>query len=410
VTADQLQAAAGLDFAGDELMFNPFDPDFRAEPYPFYKRLREADPVHLTPLGNWILTRYEDVNAILRDPRLSSDFRNSLTLEELNVPGRFEDDRQPSMLFLDPPDHTRLRNLVHKAFTARRIERLRERVHQVVDELLGAARDKGEMDVVDDLAYPLPVTIICDMLGVPVKDQETFAGWSLDLVATLDPIVPPDLMEKALESSDAFREYFLALIPERRAHPTDDLLSALIAAEDEGNKLTEDELLVTLILLLVAGHETTVNLISNGTLALLRNRDQLELLRSDPALARPAIEELLRYDSPVQFIARIPMEDIEIGGKKVQKGRELIGVIAAANRDPAQFADPEKLDVTRQDNRHLAFSGGAHFCLGASLARLEGQIAITSLLREFPKIELAGDPQPRATLTLKGLSSLPVSL
>ncbi|HET7483736.1 MAG TPA: cytochrome P450 [Actinomycetota bacterium] len=392
--------------------FDPFDPEFKRDPYPTYHSLRETDPVHETPLGNYVLTRYADVVSILRDPSMSSDFRNSTTYAQFREmsPTLFED-RQPSLLFLDPPDHTRLRTLVNKAFTARRIEQLRDRVDEVVDELLGRARTGGEMDVVEDLAYPLPVTVISEMLGVPAEDHRLFRSWSQDLVATLDPIVPPDRVERAMRSSDAFREYFRALIAQRRSAPSDDLLSALIEAEDQGKQLTEEELLITLVLLLVAGHETTVNLISNGVFALLTNRDQWERLVADPSLIRTAIEELLRFDSPVQFIGRVAMHDLELDGVSIDKGKELIGLLGAANRDPGQFADPDRLDITRSDNRHLAFSGGAHFCLGASLARLEGQIAIGALAREFPAMELIDTAPPhRETMTLRGLASLKVAI
>ena len=405
-----MTAADGSGTEVEAPFFNPFDPDFKRDPYPSVRELRETEPVHQTPLGNYILTRYADVVSILRDPSMSSDFRNSVTFQQFReLSPTIPEDRQPSLLFLDPPDHTRLRTLVNKAFTARRIEQLRLRVQEVVDELIAAARERGEMDIVEDLAYPLPVTVICEMLGVPSEDHKFFKSWSQDLVATLDPIVPPERIERALKSSDAFRGYFKELISKRRSALNGDLLSALIQAEDEGQQLTEEELLITLVLLLVAGHETTVNLISNGMFALLQNPDERTRLLDDPSLIRSAIEELLRYDSPVQFVGRITMRDYEIGGMPIEKGRELIGVLGSANRDPDQFEDPERLDISRADNRHLAFSGGAHFCLGASLARLEGQIAIGALVREFPEMELTdADPPRRETLTLRGLASLPV--
>jgi cytochrome P450 len=409
---DAYVTEADVSTGAENVFFNPFDPEFKRDPYPSYHALRESDPVHQTPLGNYVLTRYADVVSILRDPTMSSDFRKSITYEQFRqLSPTIPEDRQPSLLFLDPPDHTRLRTLVNKAFTARRIEQLRRRVEEVVEECLTAARERGEMDVVEDLAYPLPVTVICEMLGVPAEDHKLFKSWSLDLVATLDPIVPPERVERAMKSSDAFAAYFKKLIAKRRTDHSDDLLSALIQAEDEGKQLTEEELLITLVLLLVAGHETTVNLISNGMFALLQNPKQSDRLREDPSLIRTAIEELLRYDSPVQFIARITTRDYEVGGLNIEKGRELIGLLGAANRDPAQFDEPDQLDIARGDNRHLAFSGGAHFCLGASLARLEGQIAIGALVREFPDMELKDpDPPHRETLTLRGLASLPVTL
>lgn len=395
----------------EDWFFNPFDPDVHANPYPTYSRLRTTDPVHQSPFGGLILTRYADIAQVLRDPRMSSDFRNiELPFDVVQGPAQQLEERQPSMLFLDPPDHDRLRNLVHKAFTARRIERLRSTISAVVDDLIARARERGRMDLVADFAYPLPVTIICDLLSVPVEDQEVFRKWSRDLVQTLDPIVTQETMMQALASGDAFKDYFRKLIDERRKDPQDDLLSALIAAEDEGNKLTEEELLVTLTLLLVAGHETTVNLISNGMHALLTHRDQWELLKSDSSITRSAIEELLRFDSPVQFVARIPTEDVEIDGHHVVKHREIVCILGAANRDPAQFTEPDRLALRRADNRHLAFSAGTHFCLGASLARLEGQIAISALADQLPDIELDGPIERRPTVTLRGLDRLPVSI
>jgi cytochrome P450 len=315
-----------------------------------------------------------------------------------------------TMLFLDARVQTRLRALVSKAFTARVVEGMRPRAQAVVEALLNEALARGEMDVVADLAYPLPLTVICEMLGVPVADHALFRQWSADLVLTLDPILSPEVLAGANRATSGFAEYFRGLMAERRAHPGGDLLTALIAAEDEGRSLTEDELLSMCILLLVAGHETTVNLISNGILALLRNRDQLERLRAEPALIRTTVEELLRYDSPVQLTGRIPLEELEIGGKRIGKGQEVVALTGAANRDPAQFPDPDRLDLGRSENRHIAFGAGVHFCLGAPLARVEGQIAIGSLVRRAPKIELAAEElQWRETVTLRGLKRLPVA-
>ncbi|MDQ3876739.1 MAG: cytochrome P450 [Actinomycetota bacterium] len=391
--------------------FNPFDPAVHADPYPTYKALREQDPVHRSPFGGTLLTRYSDIARVLRDPRMSSDFRKiELPFDVVQGPAQQLEERQPSMLFLDPPDHDRLRNLVHKAFTARRIERLRSRIVEVVEDLIARGAEKPEMDLVADFAYPLPVAIICDLLSVPLEDQAIFKHWSRELVQTLDPIVSQETIERALEAGDAFKDYFRVLIGKRKADPQDDLLSALIAAEDEGTKLTEEELLVTLTLLLVAGHETTVNLISNGMFALLRNRDQWDRLIRQPSLIKTAVEELLRYDSPVQFAARIPLDDVDIDGHRVEKRHEIVCILGAANRDPEQFADPDKLDIGRPDNRHLAFSAGTHFCLGASLARLEGQIAIAALAAKLPDLELASEGiSRRPTVTLRGLEHLQVT-
>jgi cytochrome P450 len=317
------------------------------------------------------------------------------------------------MLDRDPPDHTRLRGLVSKAFTPRVVEALRPHIQTIVDGLLDRVRGAGKMDLVEDFAYPLPVIVICEMLGVPLEDRERFKTWGLDIARGLDAIwLPPDsdVARRSVAARHELAEYFRDLIGRRRTEPRADLLSGLIAAEEAGDKLSEEELLATCILLLVAGHETTVNLIGNGTLALLRNPDQLERLRRQPDLIGAAVEELLRYDGPVQRTARIPSEDVVIGGRTIPKGEMVMPFMGAADRDPAQFPDPDRLDIARADNRHLAFGWGIHFCLGAPLARVEGQIAIGTLVRRLPDLALATErPEFRQSLTLRGLSSLPVS-
>jgi cytochrome P450 len=289
------------------------------------------------------------------------------------------------------------------------IEELGPYMREVVDGLLDEAAERGTFDVVTGLAHPLPVAVICHMLGVPASDEPLFAGWSEDLVHTLDPMVPPEVMRRGNDATVAFEAYFRELIAERRRRPGPDLLTALIAAEEAGDRLSEQELLTTLILLLVAGHETTVNLIGNGTLALLKNPDQLRRLREDPGLIRSGVEELLRYDSPVQFTGRVALEPVEFGDVKVGKGQQVVALLGAANRDPAQFADPDRLDVGREDNRHIAFGGGVHFCLGAALARAEGRVAIAQLVDRFPGLELNGEPERKTTITLRGLRHMPVT-
>jgi cytochrome P450 len=397
-------------------------PEFREDPYQFFHLLREHEPVHQTPMGVYMLSRYADASAIVRDPALSNNERNSdlyQAFREANPehgPGPFDDEfGQAVILFLDPPDHTRLRGLVSKAFTPKVIGQLRPRIQQLVDELLDAvvARGDGRMDVVTDLAYPLPVVIICELLGVPPEDHATFQGWSSDLAHSIDPdpLISSEQHERISEAADAFLEYFMALIERRRRDPGDDLLSALIAAEEGGDRLSETELLATGLFLLIAGHETTVNLIGNGTLALLRNRDQLERLQSDPDLDHNAIEELLRYDSPVTFTQRITLADYQVGDVTIPARQQVIPILAAANRDPDVFAEPDRLELGRENaNRHLAFGGGHHFCLGAALARLEGQVAIPTLVRRLPKLELDDIPERRDTFTLRGLTRLPVTI
>ncbi|HEY2959659.1 MAG TPA: cytochrome P450 [Actinomycetota bacterium] len=400
--------------SSDTLAFNPFLPEVHEDPYPLYRRLRQADPVHRSELGFWVLTRHADVLALLRDPRTSRDPRRSERVEALRSSvevGRLLDEEEaaPSMLFVDPPDHTRLRTLVNKAFTPAAVERLRPRVEQVVDGLLDRVAGAGAMDVVEDLAYPLPVTVICDLFGVPEADRDRFRGWSRAFVHLLDPLVAEDAMERALQARLALRGYLRELVAQRRAHPADDLLTALIAAEDQGQALSEAELVSMCVLLLVAGHETTVNLIANGTLALLRQPRALARLAADPSLAGSAVEELLRHDAPVQFTSRHALADFEIDGHAVRTGETVVGILGAANRDPAVFPDPDELDLGRKPNRHVAFGGGIHFCLGATLARTEAGIAIPALLGRLPGLELAGAPVRRDTVTLRGLSSLPVT-
>jgi cytochrome P450 len=314
------------------------------------------------------------------------------------------------MLFKDPPDHTRLRTLVNKAFTPRVVEKMRVRVQEIVDDLLDEAVPRGEMDVISDFAYPLPVRVIAEMLGVPPEDRDRFKGWSRGVAPILDPMISDEVFFKVAEAGLALAMYFDELVATRRAQPRDDLVSELIAAEDQGDKLTEEELRATLILLLVAGHETTMNLIGNGLYALFRNPDEMERLRADTALGKTAVEELLRYDGPVHLTARTALEDVEVGGVAVEAGEMCVVVLGAANRDPDQFPDPDRLDVGRGHNRHIAFSAGGHFCVGATLARLEGEIAFETLLRRLPGLKRAtNDVSYRATVTLRGLEALPVS-
>jgi cytochrome P450 len=398
-------------------------PEFRDDPYPFFHLLREHEPVHKTAFGVYLLARHADAAAAVRDPRLSSNEQNSDLYQafqasgddRLTSPGVFGDEMgQAVMLFLDPPDHTRIRGLVSKAFTPRVVERLRARSQELVDGLLDAVDERGDgrMDVIADLAYPLPVVIICELLGVPAADHVTFQNWSRELAGSIDPspLRTPEQEARIRAAAEAFVEYFSELIARRREAPRDDLLSALIAAEEAGDRLAEHELLATAMFLLVAGHETTVNLIGNGTLALLHHRDQFERLRDDPFLDRNAVEELLRFDSPVMITQRITLDDYEVGGVTIPPRQQVIPLLGAANRDPDAFAEPDRLDLSRDAAaHHVAFGGGHHFCLGAALARLEGQVAIGTLVRRFPDLALAGDPVRRETFTLRGLEQLPVA-
>jgi cytochrome P450 len=401
-------------------MLNPFEPGFFDNPYAQYRAVREADPVHLSPIGAWALFRYDDVLRVLRDPHLSVEDAN------LANPRRWDNeelqammDERPrgnrAMLNLDPPDHHRLRRLVSKVFTPRMIEELRPRVEQLVDEHLDAAhaRGTGEMDLIGDLAFPLPFIVISEMLGVPEgADRVQLREWSGAVVKTFDPILTDDEVRASIVAGDNLVDLVTELIAWKRANPGDDLLSAMIAAEDAGDRLDEEELISQTLLLYVAGHETTVNLIGNGTLALLRNRDQLELWRDDPAIAPNAVEELLRYDSPVQVTRRITLGDFEIGGKHVEPGLLLFTMLGSANRDPEKFGpDADRLDLRRENAReHVSFGGGFHSCLGAHLARLEGQVAIGTLVRRFPGVELAVDEvEWNGRIVLRGLARLPVA-
>jgi len=392
-------------------VFNPLMPEFHSNPYPFYKALREEDPVHQSPFGFWVCTRYDDAVMILRDPRFGREGMAKMMETRLGLTQDVS--RARDMLFQDPPDHTRLRALVSRAFTPRVVEVMRPDIQDIVNGLLDRVEGARAMDVIEDLAYPLPVRVICEMLGVPTSDQEVFKEWSTDIARSLDAGILPadsDVVPKGRDARLALADYFRGLIAKRRKDPKPDLLSALIAAEEEGNKLSEAELVSTCMLLLIAGHETTVNLIGNGLLALLQHPDQFQMLRDNPELIQTGIEELLRFDGPVQRTGRMTTAEVEIGGKLIPKDSVVVSVIGAANRDPKQFAEPDRLDVTRKENRHIAFGFGIHFCLGAPLARLEGQVALGTLLRRMPKLTLASEtPEWRESSTLRGLKSLPVT-
>jgi cytochrome P450 len=391
------------------------DPAVRANPYPLYRRLLTEDPVHWeeTP-PRWVVTRYADVVGALRDPRMSAArlvaAKDLLPEEEWDRLGPVVRSVGRQMLFVDPPDHTRLRGLVSKAFTPRRIEQMRGRIQQLVDDLLDAALARGELDVIRDLAYPLPATVIIDMLGVPRDEIALFKKGSDDFAAFLGTfLLNPEAARKVLEGIAELLDYFRRDVASRRARPGDDLLSAMIAANEQGDQLDEEELFANSLLLLAAGHETTTNLIGNGTLALLRHPDQLRHLRDDPTLLPGAVEELLRYDPPVQMTSRMAREDLALGGKAIAKGQRLSLFLAAANRDPAQFRDPDRLDVTRPELRNASFGYGIHFCLGAPLARLEGEIALGTLIRRFPNLRLEIDtPEWHDSVVFRGLKRLPV--
>ncbi len=376
------------------IVFNPSAPELREDPYPFYRRLRETDPFHKSRAADgYVLSRYDDVIAVLRDASFSADERNLKIfprmvrrMERAGLTDPYHDDNM-SMLRRDPPDHTRLRGLVAKAFTPRAIERMRPRVEQILKELVEARPAHGAMELVREFAAPLPVRVIAEMLGVPPEDHVRFRDWSNEVVRSLGEGTFED-RRAAMRATAELRSYFEAIVDARRVSPRDDLISALVAAEEGGDRLKLSEMFATLVLLLVAGNETTTNLISNAVLALLRNPEQLELLRASPERVPAALEEVLRYDSPVQLTSRIEKSDCTLSGHRVRAGQQLVLLLGAANRDPAAFPDPERLDVTRADVRHLSFSHGNHFCLGAQLARLEGSLALEALVTRYPRMRL----------------------
>lgn len=392
-----------------------FDPAVRAQPYPLYERVREAGPVQVADGLVTVFARYADCEAVLRHPEARSDRRHSALFARATASGDGAVpwvEETPPFLFLDPPDHTRLRRLVSQAFTARRVERLRPSVERLVADLLDGVGE--ELEVVEGLAYPLPLAVIADLLGVPREDTSRLREWSIVLTRALDPSIaltgrPPEGMAQRVAAMNEFREYFSALTEQRRREPRDDLLSAMVAAEDGGDRLSVEELLTTCVLLLVAGHETTVNLIANGVLALVRHPDQLALLARDPELAPAVVEEVLRYDPPVQLTARVAGSGLTVAGVDLPPGTLALLLLAAAGRDPAVNPDPDRFDIRRAAPRHLAFGHGIHFCLGAPLARLEAQIALAEFARRFPSARPADERlRYRDAVTLRGLAELPL--
>jgi len=397
-------------------LFNPLAPEFIRDPYPYYARLRATDPMHLTAFGSFVASRHAEASLVLRDKRFGKDFAER-TIRRYG-PKSLEEPVFRSMshwmLQKDPPDHARLRGLVVKAFTARRVEDMRPRIQQVVDETLDRIIPQGRMDLIEDFAFRLPVTIICDMLGIPEEQRELFYTGSRDGGRLLDPVpLSPEEIAKGNAGNVMAAMYFQQLFYLRRKQPGDDLITQLVQAEEDGSKLSNEELTANIILLFGAGHETTVNLIGNGLLALHRNPDQLALLKANPGLITNAIEEFLRYDSSVQLTGRVALEDIEdLGGKRIPKGETVLCLLGSANHDPEVYPDrPGSLDITRPNVRPLSFGGGIHFCLGAQLARIEAEIAIASLLRRLPDLRLddAENPQWRPTFVLRGLKELPAS-
>lgn len=388
----------------------------RGRSYKVYAELRSERPLTWLEdaLGgaSWLATRYDDVMTILKDSRFVKDIRNVLEPEQraqLRPLTEAERILTRSMLFLDPPDHTRLRALVSKGFSSQAIDALRDRVQAIADELLDGVQNRGEMDLITDYAYPLPLRVIAEMLGAPAADYARFRAWS-EMATT--PSYTEEARIQLLASLEDFIAYIRAIIEERRTSPRDDLITALVQAEDEGGALLEEELCSMVLLLLVAGHETSVNLIANSVVALLQHPDQLAQLRNDPALTRTAVEEMLRYDGPVEVISRLAREDVVIDGTRIKKGECVFVALSGANHDPLWFDDSEALDIRRKQNRHLAFGQGIHYCVGAPLARMEGQIALDTLLRRMPRLNLAEPETPlrwKEGLILRGYTRVPVT-
>jgi cytochrome P450 len=393
-------------------------PEFYANPYPIYHQLRDADPVHWSDAWKgWVLTRYADVTSTLRDfSRFSNVGRIDLFLEQLPEEGRgkmgpLKGHFSRAITHLDPPDHTRIRKLLKTVLSTHLVQSMRPRIEALVSELISEVQDAGRMDVIRDFAYPLPAIVLGEMLGIPPEDRDQYKKWSDDigvgLVGTGRAAL--DNVERARQSLFELTDYLRPLVAQRRQHPRNDLISNLIAIEVKGDRLSERELFSTCITLILAGHGTTTNLIGNGILALLRHPDQLEALKNDPSLIEIAVEELLRYDSPLQRIWRMATEDVEIDGKHIRKGQIVLPTMGAANRDPAEFSEPDRLNIRRQDNPHVALGTGIHLCVGGPLARLQGAIAINALLRRLPSLQLETEAlEWEANLFHRGLKSLPV--
>lgn len=383
-------------------------PEEWPDPHPHYHRMRSATPILSIPeWDEYVFTRWEDCERILRDPTMSSDPES----RRLEVPFmEFGEgmERPRSMLLMDPPDHTRLRRLVSKAFTPRAVEQLRPHVAELAAGMLDEV-DASGFDLISSVGFPLPVTVICELLGVPAEDRHLFGPWSSDASRMLDADLDEATIQRGVMAFMQLVNYLNGIFEERRAAPRDDLLSALLAAEEEGDRLSEEELRATVVLLFVAGHETTMNLIGNGTVALLRQRDQWDRLVADPSLTPGAVEEVLRFDGPVHLTGRTATVPTTIGGVMVEPGQGLVTLLAAANRDPERFPDPDRLDVTRPDNQHLTFSHGIHYCLGAALARLEGQEVFKQLTQRFPTLELTEEPLHREHFVLRGYRAVSVA-
>ncbi|MGC5034208.1 cytochrome P450 [Streptomyces sp. DT190] len=404
--------AAALD-----LGFDPWDPAFLADPYPAYAELRARGRVHwFEPTNQWLVPHHADVSALLRDRRLGRTYQHLFTHEEF---GRtppppehepFHTLNDHGMLDLEPPDHTRIRRLVSKAFTPRTVERLKPYVRELADELAAGLVERGGGDLLKEVAEPLPVAVIAEMLGIPESDRAPLRPWSADICGMYELKPSPETARRAVRASVEFSDYLRELIAARRKEPGEDLVSGLIAAHDEGDRLTEQEMISTCVLLLNAGHEATVNATVNGWYALFRNPSELERLRADHSLVPRAVEELMRYDTPLQLFERWVLDEIEIDGTTIPRGAEIALLFGSANHDPEVFADPGRLDLARADNPHISFSAGIHYCIGAPLARIELAASMAALLEKAPALRLAAEPQRKPNFVIRGLEGLGVEV
>ncbi|GGJ49676.1 cytochrome P450 [Streptomyces brasiliensis] len=400
-----------------DLSFDPWDPGFLDDPYPAYAELRERGRVlHYAPTGQWLVPHHADVSALLRDRRLGRTYQHRFSHEDFGrtaPPAEhepFHTLNDHGMLDLEPPDHTRIRRLVSKAFTPRTVERLKPYVHALAQELVGRLVEAGGGDLLADVAEPLPVAVIAEMLGIPEADRGLLRPWSADICGMYELNPGEDTAAKAVRASVEFSDYLRELIAERRKAPGEDLISGLIAAYDEGDRLSEQEMISTAVLLLNAGHEATVNATVNGWWALFRNPEQLALLRADRSLVPTAVEELMRYDTPLQLFERWVLDEIEIDGVVIPRGAEVAMLFGSANHDPEVFREPGRLDLSREDNPHISFSAGIHYCIGAPLARIELAASMTALLEEAPTLTLAAEPERKPNFVIRGLKGLSVEV
>ncbi|MER6402112.1 cytochrome P450 [Streptomyces viridosporus] len=400
-----------------DLAFDPWDPAFVADPYPAYAELRERGRVHwFEPTNQWLVPHHADVSALLRDRRLGRTYLHRFGHEEFGRTAPppehepFHTLNDHGMLDLEPPDHTRIRRLVSKAFTPRTVERLKPYVQGLAQELVARLVEAGGGDLLRDVAEPLPVAVIAEMLGIPESDRAPLRPWSADICGMYELNPSQEAAAKAVRASAEFSDYLRHLIAERRRDPGDDLISGLIAAHDEDDRLTEQEMVSTCALLLNAGHEATVNATVNGWWALFRNPDQLAALRADPSLVPSAVEELMRYDTPLQLFERWVLDEIEIDGTVIPRGAEVAMLFGSANHDPAVFTDPERLDLARRDNPHISFSAGIHYCIGAPLARIELTASLAALLEKAPTLAPAEEPERKPNFVIRGLEGLAVEV